>query len=94
MVLTIGEELLIAFSAGIAGFVVLWLFVSYVFSSIAQQMAETTTTATQSIQNMFTLYTDTMIAMHGAESIANHADNHLITQQKQPANQSSNQSTK
>jgi len=81
--LTIGEELLIAFGAAVGGFVALWLFVSYVFSSIAQQMAQTTATATQSMQNMFTLYINAMMAMHGAESLANHADNHLATQQKQ-----------
>jgi hypothetical protein len=91
MALTIGEELLIGFGAAIAAFVALWLFISYTFSSIAQQMAQTTATATQSIQNMFTLYTNTIIAMHGVESLANHADNHLVTQQKQSANQPAKQ---
>jgi len=81
--LPIGEELLIAFGLAVGGFVALWLFVSYVFSSIAQQMAQTTATATQSVQNMYTLYVNTLLAMHGAETLTNHADNHLVTQQKQ-----------
>jgi hypothetical protein len=91
MVLTLGEELLIAFGAAVGGFVVLWLFISYVFSSIAQQMAQTTATATQSIQNMYTLYINALMAMHGAETITNHADNHLVTQQKQSSGSSAKQ---
>ncbi len=92
MSLTLGEEILIGFGSAVAGFIALWLFISYTFSSIAQQMSQTTAVATQSIQNMYTLYVNTMIAMHGAESIANHADNHLVTQQKQGSSQSSAQS--
>ncbi len=94
MVLTLGEELLIGFGAGVGGFIALWLFVSYVFSSIAQQMSQTTAVATQSVQNMYTLYVNTLLAMHGAETLTNHADNHLVTQQKQTSNQPSNQPSK
>jgi biotin transporter BioY len=94
MALTLGEELLIAFGSAVGGFILLWLFVSYVFSSMAQQMAETTTTAVQSIQNMYTLYVNTMIAMHGAETLTNHADNHLVNQQKHALAQTSASSTK
>ncbi len=94
MALTLGEEILIGFGSAVAGFIALWLFISYTFSSIAQQMSQTTAVATQSIQNMYTLYVNTMIAMHGAESIANHSDNHLIAQQKHTANQQSSQPAK
>ncbi len=82
MALPLSEELLIAFGTAVGGFVVLWLFISYVFSSIAQQMAQTTATATQSIQNMYTLYVNTIIAMHGTSSLENHATNALLNQQQ------------
>ncbi len=83
MTLPVGEELLIGFGAAVGGFIAIWLFTSYVFSGIAQQMAQTTATATQSVQNMYTLFVNTLLAMHGAESLSNHADNNLVSQQKQ-----------
>ncbi len=93
MTLPLSEDLLIAFGSAIGGFIVLWLFVSYVFSSIAQQMAQTTSVATQSIQNMYTMYVDTLIAMHGASSLENHSTNALLAQQ-QLSKQNANQPTK
>jgi esterase/lipase len=97
MALSLSEELLIAFGSAIGGFVALWLFMSYTFSSIAQQMAQTTAIATQSVQNMYTEYINTLLAMHGASSLENHSTNALVNQQqlaKQNQNQPANQGSK
>jgi hypothetical protein len=97
MALPLSEELLIAFGGAIGGFVALWLFISYTFSSIAQQMSQTTAVATQSVQNMYTLYVNTILAMHGASSLENHSTNAMVAQQKlseQGNNQANNQTNK
>ncbi len=97
MALPLSEEILIGFGSAIAGFVALWLFISYTFSSIAQQMSQTTAVATQSVQNMYTLYVNTLLAMHGASSLENHSTNAIVGQQKlsqQGSQQGNNQANK